>query len=125
MCPDGEQTLRHRKVAVAQRTVHEGIDGQGGTQFPPQGDALQEGAGPVHSGQAKRQSGVHVEMRVDERRGDEATRGVDFGVRLGVNAMRDGGDLGARDGDVDALLAVRQVGLADDQIEHVRSLWSG
>ena len=71
MRADGEQALRHREVAIAERPLHHRLDGQQRLQLAPERDAFEQRAGLVHARQAERQRRVHVEMAVDEGRRDE------------------------------------------------------
>ena len=63
-----------------------------------------------------------MEMRVDERRGDQAVCGVDVLAGLGYDGRGNLGDFAIKNGDVLALASIGQVGLAQDQIEHEASL---
>ena len=88
---DREEAHRHRPVAVGERAVADLLEGRDRAEFAPELDALEQRPGRVDPRQAVGQRCVHVEVRVDERRGDEVAGGVDAPAGFGVEAA-DGGD---------------------------------
>lgn len=120
MAAHRHQPLGNRQIAVAQGSFDHGILRQRRTQLAPEGDALEERAGPVHAGQTQRQGGVHMEMRIDEGRAQKVAARIDDPTRLGLQT---GGDLDdAARADADALIraAIGQGRIHDKQIEHGR-----
>ena len=87
-----EQTSRDGKVTVSQRPLHDRFVCQQRLQLAPERDAFEQRARLVHSRQPERQRRVHMEMAIDEGRGDEAARGVDRLARLGGDAGLDRDD---------------------------------
>ncbi|MNW04414.1 hypothetical protein D3C71_2004990 [compost metagenome] len=61
-------------------------------------------------------------MRIDEGRADQPVGRIDRFPRFACNIGLDRGDLATGDGDIDALAAIRQVCVLDDEIEHKRLL---
>jgi uncharacterized protein (UPF0548 family) len=58
-------------------------------------------------------------MRIDERRGDKRTRGVDF-LRCGGGELRfDRGETPAFDADVHQIAGIRKRGASNDQVHGV------
>ena len=110
-CDDGE-------IAVAQRPLGHRLVGEMRFQFAPERDSLEQRAGLVEARQAERQRRVHVEVAIDEGRREKVSARVD---RLAAPqpsiAGLDRGDAAGRDGDVLSLAAVRQRGVANNQIE--------
>ncbi len=86
-------------------------------QFAPQGNAFEQRAGLVEARLTKRQSGVHVEMAIDERRRDEKPTRIERLAGFRVECRSDRGDPAGGDGDVLSLAAVGEGGVADDEIE--------
>ncbi len=122
MTADKEQALRHRQIAIAQRTIDQFLLRHDRAQLSPERDALEQGAGYVHARQSERQGGVHVEMRIDERRTDQPAGCVDFFPRLRLEIALDSDDPAALDADIDAASRPSaKICISDDQIEH-RSL---
>ncbi len=117
MGTDGEQALRDGKVAIAERPLGHRLMGEERLQLAPQANAFEQGAGTVEPGQAKRQGRVHVEMAVDEGRGDQPAVRLDGTRGLGGDAGFDGGDAAAFAGDVDAGAAIGKRRVADDEVE--------
>ena len=117
---DGEEAHGDGPVAVGERAVADFLDGGDLAELAPEGDAFEEGAGGVDAGEAVGERRVHVEVGVDEGRGDEVAGGVDGAVGLGVEAA-DGGDGVAGDADVGAG-AVGEGAALDEEVEgHQRS----
>jgi len=61
-------------------------------------------------------------MRIDEGRRRQPTSGVDLLTGLGGDLGFHRRDLAFIDGDVDALAAIGEIGVANDQVEHGASL---
>ena len=118
MAADGEQALRHGKVAIAQRTLGDRLGGEQRLQLAPQCDALEQRAGLVEARQAERQRRIHVEVNVDERRRNQTALRVDSAGSLSRDVALDGGDLAVANTDIEAGAAVGQGGVANDQVEH-------
>ena len=74
---DGEEAHGDGPVAVGQRAVADFLDGGDGAELAPEGDAFEQRAGGVDAGEAVGEGRVHVEVGVDEGRGDEVAGGVD------------------------------------------------
>jgi hypothetical protein len=117
VAPDREQALRDRKVAIAQRPLDHRLVREHGFQLAPERNALKQRARAIEARQAERKRRVHVEMGIDEGRRDQIALGVDGARGLGRDAALDRGNAAVRHGDVEAAAAVRQGGVADDQIE--------
>ena len=64
MTANRQQALGDRPVAVGEGAIDEGVLGELWLKFPPQGNAFEQRAALVDTGQAIAQCGVHVEMRV-------------------------------------------------------------
>ena len=117
---DGEEAHGDGPVAVGQRAVADFLDGGDLAELAPEGDAFEQRAGGVDAGEAVGEGRVHVEVGVDEGRGDEVAGGVDGAVGLRVEAA-DGGDGVAGDADV-GLGAVGEGAALDEEVEgHQRS----
>ncbi len=116
MAADRQQPLRHRQVAIGHRPGDHRLLRQLRLQLAPQRDAFEQRAGPVQPRQAERQSGVQVEMRVDEGRRHQPAAGVDLVICLRRQARLDRDDAAVLDADIDAGAAVGQVGVAQDEI---------
>ncbi len=115
---DRQQALGHRPVAIRQRALDQGLLRQLRLELAPQRDAFQQRAALVHARQAVAERGVHVEMRVDEGRGDELAGAIDFvsGLRRQMRLQR--GDAAMRDADVDPGPTVGQGGVAKNEVQH-------
>ena len=118
MGSDRQKPLRYGKVAVAKGALHHRFDGQQRLQFTPKGDPLQKRAGAVQARQAKAEGGVHVEMGVDERGGDQPSCRIDHALRRGGKRWPDVGDYPVQDANIDRQPRVRQPTALDHKIEH-------
>ena len=118
MGADGEQALRHRKVAVAQRPLDHRLMGEERLQLAPQRDALEQRARLVEPRQAERQRRIHVEMAVDEGRRHEIALRIDGRARRAVDLRLHLDDAPVLAGDVLPAPAVGKRGVAQQQIEH-------
>jgi hypothetical protein len=117
MGPNGQQSLGHSEVAVAQRPLDDRLRREKRLEFAPERDALQERAGLVETRQAKGERRVHMEVNVDEGRGDEIARRIDDPARLRRNPAFYRGDAALADPDIEARLAVRQGRISHEKIE--------
>ena len=126
MAANGQQALRNGQIAITQRALDHGFNGQHRLQFAPERDAFKKRTGTVEAWQAKRQGRVHMEMRIDERRGHEPVGRIDFLSRLMLPlGGPDIGNLAVLDQNVLLLATVGEIGVSHDQIEHRQDLSSG
>jgi hypothetical protein len=65
---DRKKPLGHRQIAIPQRALHHRVHRQKRFQLPPERDPLQERARQVEPRLPEAERGIHVEMRIDERR---------------------------------------------------------
>ncbi|MNV81485.1 hypothetical protein D3C71_1751530 [compost metagenome] len=121
MAADGQQAACHGPVAVGQGTLHQGLVRELGFELAPQRDAFEQGAAFVHAWHAVAERGVHVEVRVDKRRGQQQALGVHHLVCRRLQAFGHFGDLAALHGNGHALPAIGQRGIGDEEIEHFLS----
>ena len=116
MAADGADPLRHRHVAVGQRPLDHRLDRELRLELVPELDALEQRARAVEPRQAQGQRRVHVEVAVDEGRGDQPAGHVELVPAARVDLLPDRLDQAVGDQDVVALPAIGQVGAAKDQI---------
>ena len=115
-----EQSLGDREVAVAKSALDHRLLGEQGLELAPERDAFEQRAGLVEARETERERGVHVEMRIDEGRGDEVAIRVQHLPGLGVNGGFDARDPPVGDGDVLPGPSVRQAGVADEEVDRHR-----
>ncbi|MNT35047.1 hypothetical protein D3C72_1710590 [compost metagenome] len=118
MRADRQQPARHRPVAVGQRALDQRLLRQHRLELAPQRNAFEQRARLVHARQPVRQCGVHVEVRIDERRRHQVAGRIDLvgGVRGQCRLNR--GDAARGNADIDAGAPVGQVAVPQDQVEH-------
>ena len=115
---DRQRATRHGPAAQLERALADLVVGQRRLELAPQLDALQQRAGAVHARPPIGQRRVHVEVRIDERRRDQAAGGIDDPPRLRDGVAGDRDDPAALAGDRHAAPAVGEDGVAQDQIKH-------
>ena len=120
MAADGQQALRHGPIAVGQGAFHQRFKRQQGLQFAPQGNAFEQGAALVDAGQAVGQGGVQVEVRIDKRRRQQQTLGVHHLVGRRLPARLHFDDAAMRHANRHVRPSVRQMGMGDEQVQHVK-----
>ena len=118
MGADRQQPLRHRQIAVAQSPLHHRLDRQQRFQLAPQGDPLQQSARHIQPGQAERQGGIHVEMRIDKRWGNQPVCRVNGAGGRGGNLRFNFDNAPGFHRNINAVALVWQAGVDDQQIQH-------
>ena len=94
-----------------------------GLQFAPERDSLEQRAGDVEAGKAKRQRRVQVKVAIDERGREKAAARVDRLPRLGFDSALDRNNATGGDRNVLTFAAIGQRGVADNEIEgHSQSI---
>jgi hypothetical protein len=116
--PDREEPLRHGEVAVAHRPLNHRLDREQRLQLPPERDAFQQRARDVQARQPQAERGVHMEMRVDEGRSDEAAARLDHARGSGLDPGGDARDPAPAHRDIDRPPPVRQARPAQEQVQH-------
>ena len=116
MRADRQQPARHRPIAIRQRPFGHRLFGQQRLQLAPQRNAFEQRAAGVDARQAVAERGVHVEVRIDERRAQQPAGAVFF-ERAGWHRQRRAyrRDAALLHQHVDAGAAVGQRGVADRQ----------
>ena len=74
MTANGEQALRDGEIAVGERALRHRFVGEMRLEFAPERDSLEQRAGDVEAGKAKRQRRVQVKVAIDERAAREGSR---------------------------------------------------
>ena len=123
MAADRQQALGDGPVAISQGALDQRVLGQEWLEFAPQRDAFEQRAAFVDARQAVAQGGVHVEMRIDERRAEQIALRVDDLVRRGVQRGRDFGDAAGLHGHGHAGTAIGQRSVFDEQIKHLSAFF--
>ena len=101
MGADGEQAHRDRPVAIAKRALLHRLMGEQRLQLAPERNAFEQRARDVDARDAVGERRIHVEMRVDEGRRDEASRRRRRSRPASAGDRRlDGGDRLAVDADI-------------------------
>src|SRR6516162_10240506 len=118
MAADGEAAARDRPAAELMGARLDGLDLEMRLQLRPERDPLQQRAALVEPRPAQAQGRIHVEMGIDEGRRHQSAADVDLPRRLGLERRLDRGDPAIGDGDIVVLAAIRQIGAAQDDIEH-------
>ena len=121
MAADGERAAGDGPLAQLAGAGLDGFDGQLRFQLPPELDPLQQRAAAVHARLAVAQGRVHVKMAVDERRCHQAPGGIDFSAGCGLDRRRQLFDATVLNRDVVSPPAIRQVGVADNEVQHQRA----
>ena len=128
MTTDGEQAAGNRLIAIGERPLDDRLAGQVGLEFAPDRDALKQRPRLVQPRAAQRHGGVHMEMRIDERRRQQQAAGVDLATGCGLRQHRmrlDRRNALALDGNIDTDPPVGQRRIANHQIEHLSALPCG
>ncbi len=118
MAADRQAAARDRPAAELERACLERLDRQMRLQLRPELDAFEERAAFVEAGPAEAEGRIHVEMGIDEGRGDQPAAGVDLPQGGGLDPGRHLGDAPVGDRDILAFAAVREIGASEDEIEH-------
>ena len=113
-----QQPLRHGPVAVGQRALDQGLVREQRFQLAPQRNAFEQRAAGVDARQTVGQRGVHVEMRVDERRGQQQALGVDGFVGWHLQAGSDLHNAPVLNADRDVAATIGQGSVGDQQVKH-------
>ncbi len=118
---DREIAARDRPAAESEGAALNLLDRDMRLELRPEGNALEQRAALVLPVFRQDQRGIEMEMRIDEGRDDEAPAGVDLPQGGSGDRRPDLDDAAALHGDVDAAPSVRQVGVAQQKIQHRRS----
>ena len=122
MAAHREAAARDGPAAELERARLDRLDGQMRLQLRPELDAFQQRAALVEPRPAEAEGRIHMEMRIDEGRGDQPAADVDLAGGLGLDPGRHLGDAPIGDRDILAFAAVREIGASKDEIEHQRIL---
>ncbi len=116
MGADRKQPHRDGPVAIGKRSFLHSLMGEQRLQLAPERDAFEQRAGRVDARDAVGERRVHVEMRIDEGRRDEAAGRVHHAARLCLDARLDRRDAVAGDADIRGP-AIGQGAALHDQVE--------
>src|SRR6516165_2504487 len=118
MAADGEAAARDRPAAELMSARLDGLDLKMRLQLRPERDALQQRAALVEPRPAEAQGRIHMEMGIDEGGRHQPAAQIDLPRRLGLEGWLDPRDPAISDGDIVVLAAIRQIGAAQDEVEH-------
>ena len=114
---DCEKTLSHGKIAVSQCALDQSLLREKRLELAPKGYPFEKRARLIEAREAERQRRVHMEVRIDKWRRNELAAGVDHSSRLRREAMSDGDDLAAGDGNVLNRTPVGKIGIGHEKVE--------
>ena len=121
MAADGEKPARRRQIAIAQSPLDHGLCRELRLQLAPQCNALKQRARLVQPREPERKRRIHVEVAIDEGRGDEAALCVDNSTSLADDVRLDRDDFAACAGDINADAAIGECGVVNQDVEHAIS----
>ncbi len=112
-----EEAHGHCPIAIGEGALDDSFVREKGLQFSPQSYAFEQRAGRINARNSIRESGIHMEMRVDKRRRHQTPACVDDLASLRLNPWLNRDDLITGDGDIDPA-AIKQGAVLHNDVKN-------